>query len=75
MNYVTRVTRLTVMPDNEPIFSEEATHIEIDDEAAGEFIVVKQQHDKAEPGEVYFTHETWPIISAAVEQLLKEIAE
>lgn len=37
--YEVRVTRLTILPPSEPIFSERATHIELRDEAAGEFVV------------------------------------
>ena len=39
--YETRVTQLTVAPEGEAIFSEAATTITIDDEAAGEFVKVK----------------------------------
>ena len=43
MRYTSRITQITVLPVGEPIFSERATVISIDDEAAGEFITVKQQ--------------------------------
>jgi len=41
--YETRITRLSVIPREEPIFSEQATHIAIEDEAAGEFVKVSQE--------------------------------
>ena len=75
MNYITRVTRLTVLPEKEPIFSEKATHIKIDDEAAGEFVKISQVHDHSEPGTICITHEEWPLIRDAVEQLLSDIAQ
>jgi hypothetical protein len=68
--YETRVTRLTVNVIDEPIFSEMATHIQIEDEAAGEFISVHQQSDHAKAGVVNITAEEWPHIKAAIEQLL-----
>ena len=42
-NYITRVTRLSVTKPGEPIFSELCTHVSIDDEAAGEYVTIKQQ--------------------------------
>jgi hypothetical protein len=70
IDYETRITRLTVNKPNEPIFSELATHIEIEDEAAGEFISIRQQADHAKAGVVNITAEEWPHIKAAIEQLL-----
>jgi len=68
--YETRVTRLTVNKPNGPIFSELATHIEIEDEAGGEFISIRQQGDHAKVGAVNITAEEWPHIKDAIEQLL-----
>ena len=42
MNYETRTLKIAVMPENEPIFAEWVTEIQIVDEAAGEFIEVSQ---------------------------------
>lgn len=69
--YTTRVTRLTVLPEGEPIFSERATSIEIDDEAAGEFVRVSQQggHTDAEKW-VLFDRAEWPAIKGAVDQMM-----
>lgn len=44
-DYTARPTRFTIAPRGEPIFSERATTIEIDDEAGGEFIRVRQCPD------------------------------
>ena len=72
-NYRVRVTRLTVLPKWEPIFSERATHVEIEDESAGEFLKVTQiigntsdaaiREVRIEPGE-------WPAIRHAIERLM-----
>ena len=42
MTYTSRPTRFIVAPAGEPIFSSFATTIEIDDEAGGEFVRVRQ---------------------------------
>jgi hypothetical protein len=65
-----RITRLTVNKPNEPIFSELATHIQIEDEAGGEFISIRQWSDHAKAGVVNIAPEEWPHIKAAIEQLL-----
>ena len=70
--YITRVTRLSVMLKGDPIYANSVTHIEIEDEAGGEFVVVKQQDDLIEPGEIRIALDEWEAIKAAVEQLLPE---
>ena len=71
--YKIRVTRLTVAPEGEPIFSEMATHVEIEDDAGGEYIQIRQIHDNAEPGVVGFEPDQWPLIKEAIDLLLTEI--
>lgn len=68
--YETRVTKLTVNMIGEPIFSERATHIEIEDESGGEFISITQQGDHVKLGTVAITTEEWPHIKSAIEKLL-----
>jgi hypothetical protein len=74
-NYITRTTELTVLPEGEPIFSEMATIIRIEDEAAGEFVKIKQQsgHVDADGQAITVSREEWPAIKQAVETLLAEI--
>jgi len=77
----TRATRLTVLPEGDPIFSEMATHIELDDEAAGEYVTITQ--DRATPrykdgiknanNAISITPEEWPVIKAAIDQLIEDI--
>ena len=74
--YRVRVTRLTIVPDGEPIFSEQATHVEIEDEAAGEFVKVTQQIGNASDAEmrsIRIDPTEWPAIRHAIEQLLPNI--
>ena len=73
MTYKTRSTRITVAPVGEPLFSEQATSISIDDEAAGEFVVIEQNRDDQEHGKVSIEPDEWPHVAAAVDRLLKEI--
>lgn len=66
----TRITQLTIVPDCEPIYSERATNVSIDDEAAGEYIVISQDEQK-----ISLNPDEWPFIVEAVERLIKEIKE
>lgn len=64
------VNSLIVKPKGEPIFSELATYISIEDEAAGPFVIIKQHNDLAEKGEIRIDVDEWPCISKAVIQML-----
>ena len=68
--YITRVTQLTVTPQAEPTYSEMATTITIDSEAAGEFLVLKQGA-KREPG-IAIDPEEWPALRAAINRMVRE---
>ena len=73
--YVVRVTRLSVLPPKEPLFSEQCTHVTIVDEAAGEFLEIEQQSGSVDvkPQTIMVTPEEWPALKQAVETLLSEI--
>lgn len=73
MEFQTRITRLTILPVNEPIFSPYATQVEIEDEAAGEFVVIRQDGDDARAGKIAIGPEEWPDIKAAIDQLMKDL--
>lgn len=75
--YTIRVTRLTVVPDNQPIFSEMATHFTIDDEAAGEYIEIQQQAGSLQDRDqkIAINPEEWPFFKDAIETLLAGMRE
>lgn len=71
MSYQTRTTRLTVNKAGEPIYSELATHIEIVDEAGGEFILLCQCNGHGKDGQriAIDPGEEWEAIKAAVDSI------
>ena len=77
MKYTSRITQITVLPVGEPIFSERATVISLDDESGGEFITVKQQMDTtAEMNQtVAFEPEEWEEVKGVIDQMLKDIKD
>lgn len=73
--YITRRTRLSVVPLGEPVFSEHCTHISIVDEANGEFLQIEQQSGSMNVKEqtIMVTPEEWPALKQAIETLMSEI--
>ena len=67
----TRITQLTVVPDGQPIYSEEATEITLTDEAGGEFVCVRQTGPRGESVEVRINPDEWPYIRDAIDQLTR----
>ena len=73
--YVVRVTRLSVLPLKEPLFSEQCTHVTIVDEAAGEYLEIEQQSGSSDAKHqtIIVAPDEWPALKQAVETLLSEI--
>ena len=68
--YTIRTTRLTVGPVGEPFFSQKQTNVEIQDEGAGEFVAISQNHAS---GRILIEPEEWPHIKDAVSELVAGI--
>ena len=66
----TRTVQIIVLPKGQPLFSERATRVEVVDEAAGEFVVIRQ-----EDGEVGINPEEWPELRAAIDRMIAECRE
>lgn len=71
MKYHLITKSLMVKQINEPIFSNGATEIALEDEAAGLFVVLIQRPDDGEQ-KVSICKEEWPFIRDAIEQLMEE---
>ena len=69
--YRTRITQLTVVPEGEPSFSEMGTTVEIENEAAGEFVVVAQ-NARTDMGKITINPEEWPALRAAINQMIEQ---
>ena len=64
-----RVTRITVAPKGEPIFSQEAFEVSINDEAGGEFLVVKSNLECLDAGEIRINKDEWPALRGAINRI------
>lgn len=71
MDYETVVTALTVLPHNAPIYSERATTIRLDDEAAGLFVALEQVDKGGNTQRIALDVEEWPHIQRAVQSLIE----
>lgn len=72
MTYTTRATKLTVMPEGEPIFSDMATSVTIEDDSTGEFVSVRQTACQLKNGEIQINPEEWPALRAAIDDMIGE---
>jgi hypothetical protein len=64
--HVVRATRWEVARKDEPPLSEMTTHIRIDDEGAGEFVVIEQSA-RTDVGLVCIDADEWPLIRATID--------
>jgi len=62
---------MTIAPEGEPIFSEMATDICIEDEDTGEYIVLKQP--TRQTADIAINPEEWDVIKATIDQMFEEI--
>jgi hypothetical protein len=72
MKYESRITRVSITPKGEPIFSQHGYHIEIDDEAAGEFVSVKYE-DQGATDDMRIEPEAWPILRETIDAMFADI--
>ena len=63
MSVIIRQTHWTIVPEGEPLYSEEATEVRIVDEAGGEFVEITQ-HDG---GKVRLDWEDWRLVRDAAD--------
>ncbi len=67
MTMETKIYSLIVKPKGEPLFSEQATKIGVEDEAGGVFFVIEQ-----DGGKIRVDESDWFFICTAVERLKEE---
>ena len=72
MSMTIRATRIHVTPDGEPIFSERGFAIEIADDAAGEYLIVRCHDDQCEGGAIRVDPAEWAVLRDAIDQMVKE---
>lgn len=71
--HVIRNTRSTVIPTGEKLFCKEATHVDIADEGAGEFLEVWQCIDSKSG--IRIDPDEWPTIRRAINEMVEAIEQ
>jgi hypothetical protein len=73
-DYIIRTLKIAILPEGESIFSERCTTIEIEDQAAGEYLVVTQQSGSTAVKEqqIEIDPQEWDALKNAIETMLKE---
>jgi hypothetical protein len=66
--YETRITRLTVLAVDQRLYHESATSVELEDEAAGEFVVVTQTLGD---GGIRIDPDEWPQLCDAIHRMVE----
>lgn len=69
-----RFTAITLVPEGEPIFHERGYTISIDDEGAGEFVVVRE-NDAAVTGGIRIDPKDWFVLREAIEWMVNHTKE
>ena len=67
--YTTHIVAMIVAPRGQPIYSEQATRIEIQDDAAGPYLELSQ-----EDGKVRIDPAEWPELRDAIETMIAAAA-
>ena len=77
VTYETRTIAMLVVPIGDSIFSEQATRIEIDDEAHGsEFVKVTQAGGHTDTSKWLLLYPAeWPAVRAAIDTMIAECRE
>jgi hypothetical protein len=70
-----RIKAMIIMPEGEAIFHQQAIEVEIEDEAAGEYLIIRQCGDHIKPGEISIDHTEWPILKKTIDAMMKNISE
>ena len=72
MKYIQTIKTIIVHPEGEPLFDESATHVAIDDEGGGNYLIFTQFPDDPEPGQIRLDPDELEQVYAAAKQLLTQ---
>lgn len=69
MKYITETTTIILRPETEPIYSDQATEIQIIDEGAGRFVEVSQTSSGC--GKIGIDPEEWEHLKTAIDKMIE----
>lgn len=76
-HYQIRVTRLSVQPPGEELWTEVSTDVEIVENGRKESVIVRQKsgHVDIKPQEIILNRSEWPSIRAAIDFMVEELRD
>ena len=66
-----RIASLVVCRKGKQLFDEGTTKISLEDDAAGEYIVLQQFADSLENGQMKLDPDEWPVVRKAIDRMVK----
>ena len=76
MKLLTVVTSYSVFREGDsPIFGNTATHVRVDDDTSGPYLVLEQKHEDIKPGRLHLDLEELEAILVAARKLMKQKLE
>lgn len=73
-DYETKIVSVMVVPIGEPIFSELATTITVENEGAGEFLVVSQ-HGRDGMSKISIDRVEWPALRSEIDKMMGVLSD
>jgi hypothetical protein len=73
MKYMTLNTRMHLIPVGESLFCEAGFTVEIEDQAAGEYVVVRSQNPG--DGQISVDSESWPALKELIDKMVASCRE
>ena len=70
MTHGKRITRVTVAPKGASIFDQTVMQDEIENEGAGEYVVVISNEGRARPGVIGINPDEWPLLREAIDEMV-----
>lgn len=71
MKYTSKPIKWVHTPEGHPLFSELATEVEIEDEAAGEFVVIRQHPEHENSQEIRIEPNEWKTLRSVIDKAVK----
>lgn len=65
-----RLTQISLVKSGEPLYSDSATVVSIDDDCSGEFVAVEQHGPGL--GKITINPEEWPMLRKAIDRMVRE---
>lgn len=67
-----RITKVSIIPHGESLFHEKTIHVEIEDEAAGEYLTITGNHEYLKQGQIAIDVIDWPVLKKTIDDMIEQ---